>query len=221
MSSKWGLWIHTLLHICFCGDTERFLKRGVLGSSWRTQQNHASGHLVDSHDLCMWTEDTWVVYHWLSLDELWADPANVTVTLAFIRFAAWLSCVGKDKSITCWSAAKISIYINRVKKKKTKKEKNKIFTVPCAPRISKQATKAVTEFIVVAVGRSAVHRLCLEYGSWCCEAVSSTLIYTACTSGPTPKRCFATLISLSKMPFTFFFFFPSTEPVSQNHRLHP
>lgn len=101
VSSKWGLWIHTLLHICFCGNTERFLKRGVLGRSWRTQQNHTSGHLVDSHDLCMWTEDTWVVYHWLSLDELWADPANVTVTLAFIRFAGWLSCVGKDKSITC------------------------------------------------------------------------------------------------------------------------
>lgn len=77
-----------------------FLKRGVLERSWRTQQNHASDDLVDSHDFCMWTEDTWVVYHWLSLDELWADPANVTVTLAFIRFAGWLSCVGKDKSIT-------------------------------------------------------------------------------------------------------------------------
>lgn len=49
---------------------------------------------VDSHDR---TEDTWVVYDWLALDELWT---NVTVTLTLIRSAGCPVGGGGGKIIT-------------------------------------------------------------------------------------------------------------------------
>lgn len=55
---------------------------------------HNSADLINSHNLCTCTEDTWVVNDWLSPYQPWAHPADVTVgTLALTRCDSWLPCV--------------------------------------------------------------------------------------------------------------------------------
>lgn len=78
--SEWWLWIHAFFLIpCYCntGREERVvLEREA--EEWRVRYC-ALFQLICSHNLSTRTEDTWLVYDWLSLDELSADPADVTV----------------------------------------------------------------------------------------------------------------------------------------------
>lgn len=103
--SKCWLWIHTLLLICYC-DAGRE-ERGALDSCRRSTEIHKCVwiQLMNLHDLCLWTEDTWIMNDWHVFDELCVDPAHKTVqTPACIRSAACVSCSKKTHNlISCWS----------------------------------------------------------------------------------------------------------------------
>lgn len=86
--------VHTLFLICCCCNTEIEVT-AALDGSWRMQNRRKCGsmQLVHSHDLRVWTEDTWVVNDRHCFDELCVHPADVRVhTPAFTWSAGWLSC---------------------------------------------------------------------------------------------------------------------------------
>ena len=75
-------------------------KRHVRGKLSIAEEWHECGfiQLMNLHNLCLWTVDTWVVYEY-SLDDLWVGPADITITLASTRSVAWLSCRKKRCNI--------------------------------------------------------------------------------------------------------------------------
>lgn len=100
---KRGLWIHTFLLVCYCNtgriekkERERRVREKLRSAGERRRVSRCDLiQLIYSHDLCVWTENTWVIYDRLFLNELRVDPADETLyTLALARSVGWLSWRG-------------------------------------------------------------------------------------------------------------------------------